>query len=74
MKTQGWATIRTATEDLAEALESYAFELMEKNRSVQKHNEIQVEVASDDLTPCVLCATKQRSISKEGSLLFDDWP
>ena len=54
MKTQGWATIRTATEALAEALESYGFELMEKNRSVQKHNEIQVEVASDDLSFAVI--------------------
>ena len=53
MKTQGWATIRTATEALAEALESYGFELMEKNRSVQKHNEIQAEVA-------VICCYKHK--------------
>ena len=49
MKKQAWATIRTATEDLAEALESYALELIEKSRSVQKCNETHMEIASDDL-------------------------
>ena len=66
MKTQGWATIRTATEDLAAALESYAFELMEKNRSVQKHNEIQVEVASDDLAFAVINTRDEHPILLNG--------
>ena len=41
-------TIRTATEDLAEALESYILELIEKNGSVQKHKETRMEVAADN--------------------------
>ena len=49
MKKQECATIRTATEGLAEALESYVFELIEKKRSVQTRNETPMEVASDDL-------------------------
>ena len=51
MNKQWWATIRIATECLAKALESYAFEMIEKNRSVQKRSDtwLGVEVASDDV-------------------------
>ena len=31
-------------------MESYALELIEKNRAVQKRNETRLEVASDDLS------------------------
>ena len=66
MKAQGWATIRTATEVLAEVLESYAFELIEKNRSMQKHNEIQVDVASDDLAYAVINTRDEHPILLNG--------
>ena len=47
---------KLATEGLAEAMESYALELFEKNRAVQKHHETQLEVASDDLAFIVINA------------------
>ena len=37
-------------------MESYALELLEKNRAVQKHHETQLEVASDDLVFIVIHA------------------
>lgn len=48
-KRQEWATIRAATEELIEAIESYAFELDEKNKSMKAHHDTCIEVASDDL-------------------------
>ena len=59
MKKQGWATIRTATEGLAEAMESYALVLLEKNRAVQKCHKTLLEVASDDLALTVIHACKE---------------
>jgi hypothetical protein len=66
MKKQGWATIRTATEGLAEAMESYALELFEKNRAVQKHHETRLEVASDDLAFTVIHAKDDHPILLNG--------
>ena len=66
MKKQGWATIRIATEDLAEAMESYALELIKKNWAVQKHNETRMEVASDDLAFIVINAKDDHPILLNG--------
>lgn len=61
MKKQWWATIRTATEDLDEAMESYALELF-----VQKHCEIRLEVASDDLAFTIIHAKNDHPILLNG--------
>ena len=66
MKKQGWATIRTATESLAKAMESYTLELFEKNRAVQKHHETRLEVASDDLAFTVIHAKNDHPILLNG--------
>ena len=66
MKKQGWATIRTTTEGLAEAMESYAVELFEKNRAVQKQHKTRLEVASDDLAFTVIHAKDDHPIILNG--------
>ena len=50
MKSDRWATMKQAIEDLTESIESYVLELVEKNRSVKRRNESSVGVASDDLS------------------------
>ena len=66
MKKQGWAIIRKATENLAEAMECYALELIEKNRAIQKRNETRLESALDDLAFTVINATDDHPILLNG--------
>ncbi len=49
MKRSEWATVKTATEDLAESIERYAFELSGKKVAVARRNDTQIDCASDDI-------------------------
>ncbi len=49
MKRSEWATVKTATEDLVESIERYAFELSGKKAAVARRNDTRIDCASDDI-------------------------